>query len=125
MRLIEGSRCVAGDESDVELALWEALNNAVVHGNRMDAHKLVQVLCRCASRDGIFLVVKDQRQGFDPNAVPNPPSPENLTADHGCGIWLMRDAMDEVSFECGGTEAYMRKAPHVDQEEFRQFDRYR
>jgi serine/threonine-protein kinase RsbW len=125
MRLIEGSHCVAGDESDVELALWEALNNAVVHGNRMDAHKLVQVLCRCASTDGIFLVVKDQGQGFDPNAVPNPLSPENFSADHGRGIWLMRVAMDEVSFACGGTEVHMRKAPHVDQQEFQQFDRYR
>jgi serine/threonine-protein kinase RsbW len=111
MRIIEGSRCVAGDESAVELALWEALDNAVLHGNRMDAHKLVQVLCRCDSRKGIFLVVKDQGQGFDPNAVPNPVSAENLGADRGRGIWLMRAAMDEVSFEYGGTEVHMRKAP--------------
>jgi serine/threonine-protein kinase RsbW len=111
MRMIEGSRCVVGEEPAVELALWEALNNAVVHGNRMDGHKLVQVLCRCDSGKGISLVVKDQGQGFDPNAVPNPLSPENLSADHGRGIWLMRVAMDEVSFEHGGTEVHMRKAP--------------
>jgi serine/threonine-protein kinase RsbW len=111
MRLIEGSRCVFGDEPAVELALWEALNNAVVHGNRMDPEKLVQVRCRCDSRKGISLVVKDQGQGFDPNAVPNPLSPENLSADHGRGIWLMRVAMDEVSFEHGGAEVQMRKAP--------------
>jgi hypothetical protein len=48
-----------------------------------------------------------------------------ISADHGRGIWLMRDAMDEVSFECGGTEVHMRKASHVFQEEFQQFDRYR
>jgi hypothetical protein len=47
MRLIEGSGCVAGGEPAVELALDEALDNAVVHGNRMDRQKLVQVLCRC------------------------------------------------------------------------------
>jgi hypothetical protein len=47
MRLIEGSHCVAGEEPAVELALEEALNNAIVHGNRMDPEKLVQVLCRC------------------------------------------------------------------------------
>jgi len=110
MRMIEGSRCIAGEEPAVELALWEALNNAVVHGNRMDGHKLVQVLCRCDSEQGISLVVKDQGQGFDPNAVPNPLSPENLSADHGRGIWLMRVAMDEVTFERGGTEVHMRKA---------------
>ncbi len=111
MRMIEGSRCIAGDEPALELALWEALNNAVVHGNRMDAHKLVHIQCRCDSGKGISLVVKDQGQGFDPNAVPNPLSPENLGADHGRGIWLMRAAMDEVSFEHGGAEVHMRKAP--------------
>jgi serine/threonine-protein kinase RsbW len=111
MRLIEGSHCVAGEEPGVELALEEALNNAIVHGNRMDPQKLVQVRCCCDSRKGISLVVKDQGQGFDPNAVPNPLSPENLGADHGRGIWLMRAAMDEVSFEHGGTEVHMRKTP--------------
>ena len=111
MRMIEGSRCAAGEEPAVELALWEALNNAVVHGNRMDGHKLVRVLCRCDSGKGVSLVVKDQGRGFDPNTVPNPLSPENLGADHGRGIWLMRAAMDEVFFRSGGTEVHMRKAP--------------
>jgi len=111
MRLIEGSRCISGEEPAVELALWEALNNAVVHGNRLDGHKLVQVRCRCDLKKGISLVVKDQGQGFDPKAVPNPTSPENLSADHGRGIWLMRVAMDEVSFEQAGAEVHMRKAP--------------
>src|ERR1700676_3080421 len=101
MRLIEGAHFVAGEEPAIELALEEALNNAVVHGNRMDREKLVQVLCRCDGK-GISLVVKDQGQGFDPNTVPNPLSPENL-ADRGCGIWLMRVAMDKVSFENRGT----------------------
>jgi serine/threonine-protein kinase RsbW len=45
MRLIEGSHCITGEEHDVELALREALSNAVVHGNRLDAHKLVHVRC--------------------------------------------------------------------------------
>jgi hypothetical protein len=76
MRLTEGSRCVAGNESDVELPLREALNNAVVHGNRMDAHKLVQGLCRCASRDGIFLVVKDQRKDSTRMRFPIPRVPK-------------------------------------------------
>jgi serine/threonine-protein kinase RsbW len=111
MRLIEGSRCVIGEEPAVELALWEALSNAVVHGNRMDGHKLVQVRCRCDLGNGVSLVVNDQGQGFDPNAVPNPLSAENLSANHGRGIWLMKVAMDEVSFERGGTEVHMRKAP--------------
>jgi serine/threonine-protein kinase RsbW len=111
MRLIEGSRCVAGEEPAVELALDEALDNAVVHGNRMDRHKLVQVLCRCEPGNGISVVVKDQGQGFDPGAVPDPTAHENIDREHGRGIWLMKSVMDEVSFERGGTEVRMRKAP--------------
>jgi anti-sigma regulatory factor (Ser/Thr protein kinase) len=111
MRLIEGSHCVAGEEAAVELALGEALNNAVVHGNRLNRQKLVQVRCRCESGKGVSIVVKDQGQGFNANAVPDPTAPENIGADHGRGIWLMKSVMDEVSFELGGTEVHMRKAP--------------
>ena len=109
MRLIEGSHCVCGEEPAVELALVEALNNAVVHGNRMDRQKLVQVLCRCELGKGVSVVVKDQGRGFDPNAVPDPTAAENMGADHGRGIWVMKSVMDEVSFEHGGTEVRMRK----------------
>ncbi len=109
MRLIEGSHCITGEEHAVELALREALNNAVVHGNRLDAHKLVHVRCRCRVGRGISLIVSDQGQGFDPRAVPDPVAVENLEVDHGRGIHLMKLAMDEVSFDQGGTEVHMCK----------------
>jgi serine/threonine-protein kinase RsbW len=111
MRLIEGSRCVAGNESAVELALQEALSNAVVHGNRMDAHKLVQIGCQCELGKGVFIVVTDQGQGFDPKAVPDPLAVERLEAEHGRGIHLMKLTMDEVWFERRGSEVHMRKGP--------------
>ena len=91
------------------MALREALNNAVVHGNRLDAHKLVHVRCRCKVGEGISLIVSDQGQGFDPRTIPDPLTVENLDADHGRGIHLMKLAMDEVSFEQRGTEVHMRK----------------
>jgi serine/threonine-protein kinase RsbW len=109
MRLIEGSHCITGEESAIELALREALSNAVVHGNRLDAHKLVHVRCRCKVGEGISITVSDQGQGFDPGAVPDPLSVDNLEAEHGRGIRLMKLAMDEVSFEQRGTEVHMRK----------------
>jgi serine/threonine-protein kinase RsbW len=114
MRLIEGSRCVAGNEPAVELALQEALSNAVVHGNRMDAHKLVQIRCQCELGKGVSIVVTDQGQGFDPKAVPDPLAVERLEEEHGRGIHLMKLAMDEVWFERGGTQVYMRKGPARD-----------
>jgi len=109
MRLVEGSHCVTGEETAVELALREALSNAVVHGNRLDARKLVHVRCRCKVGEGISLIVSDQGQGFDPRTIPDPLTVENLDADHGRGIHLMKLAMDEVSFEQRGTEVHMRK----------------
>ena len=111
MRLIEGSHCITGEESAVELALREALNNAVVHGNRLDAHKLVHVRCRCKVGTGISLIVSDRGQGFDPLAVPDSVTVENLEADHGRGIHLMKLAMDDVRFEQRGTEVHMSKKP--------------
>jgi serine/threonine-protein kinase RsbW len=114
MRLIEGSHCITGEESAVELALREALNNAVVHGNRLDARKLVHVRCRCKVGEGISLVVSDQGQGFDPSAVPDPLSVDNLEAEHGRGIHLMKLAMDEVSFGQRGAEVHMFKGPAND-----------
>jgi serine/threonine-protein kinase RsbW len=109
MRLIEGSHCITGEEHAVELALREALSNAVVHGNRLDAHKLVHVHCRCRVGSGISLVVSDRGQGFDATAIPDAVTVENLESEHGRGIQLMKSAMDEVSFQQRGTEVHMCK----------------
>jgi anti-sigma regulatory factor (Ser/Thr protein kinase) len=109
MRVIEGSRCVVGNEPAVELALREALSNAVVHGNGTDVHKLVQVRCQCELEKGVSFIVTDNGQGFDAKAVSDPLAVERLEAEHGRGIHLMKLAMDEVWFERGGTEVHMRK----------------
>src|ERR1700758_5347432 len=109
MRLIEGSHCISGEEDAVELALREALGNAVVHGNRLDAHKLVHVRCRCHVGKGISITVSDQGQGFDPSALPDPLSVDKLEAELGRGLHLMKLAMDEVSFEQRGAEVHICK----------------
>ena len=111
MRLIEGAHCVAGEEYDVELALREALNNAVVHGNRLNARKFVHIRCRCRVGNGISLAVSDQGEGFDARTVHDPLAAGNLVAEHGRGIRLMKSAMDLVSFERRGTAVHMRKRP--------------
>jgi serine/threonine-protein kinase RsbW len=109
MRLIEGSRCIAGEEYAVELGLREALSNAVIHGNRLDAHKLVHVRCRCKVGKEISLIVSDQGQGFDVQTVFDSVAVEDLEAEHGRGIQLMKSVMDEVSFQQRGTEVHMCK----------------
>src|SRR5580698_4832572 len=86
IRLIEGSHCIPGEEHAVELALREALSNAVMHGNRMDARKLVHVRCCCKVGNGISLIVSDLGQGFGVRTVPDSVAVENLAAEHGRGI---------------------------------------
>ena len=90
MRFIEGLHCVVGNEWAVELALREALGNAVIHGNEMDPHKFVQLRRRCELGKGVWLTVKDQGKGFEPTAVPDPVVVERLEEEHGRGIHLMK-----------------------------------
>jgi serine/threonine-protein kinase RsbW len=109
MRLIEGAHCITGQEHDVELALREALSNAVIHGNRLIARKLVHVRCRCDVGKAISLIVSDQGQGFDAQAIPDLRAFENREVEQRRGIQLIKSAMDEVSFQEGGTEVHMCK----------------
>lgn len=111
IRLIEESHCVLGEEPAVGLALREALSHALLHGNRLNPCKLVEVHCRCELEKGAFVVLKDRGRGFDRAAIPDPSIVGNLEAEHGRGILRMRWVMDEVSFEFGwkGTEVHRCK----------------
>ena len=100
--------CIAGREGDVEIALREAVNNAVVHGNHEDPQKCVSVECRCIPGE-IFVAVRDEGQGFDFSKVPDPTTPTTVYSARGRGIYLMRAFMDEVRFEEGGSLVQMRK----------------
>ncbi|MFY9532119.1 MAG: ATP-binding protein [Candidatus Acidiferrales bacterium] len=104
---IKDAHGILEKESDIEIALFEALANAVIHGNREDASKQVHIRCRCQAGREVSIVVKDEGQGFDPSKVPDPR--ENIEAEHGRGILLMKTFMDDVHFEKGGTEVHMRK----------------
>jgi anti-sigma regulatory factor (Ser/Thr protein kinase) len=109
MRLIEKSRCAPGDEFGVELALREALGNAVVHGNREDPKTKVHVRCRCRPGHEISIVVTDEGQGFDFERIAGEALASDPAAEHGRGIRLMKAYMDDVHFERGGSEVHMRK----------------
>ena len=109
MKLIEESQCVPGNEFDVELALREALDNAIVHGNQEDPETKVHIRCRCQPGDEISIVVTDQGKGFDFEKVVGNGITSEPASEHGRGIQLMRAYMDEVHFERGGSEVHMRK----------------
>ncbi len=98
-------------EVDIEIALREAILNAVIHGNAEAPAKRVYVTCRCAIDGEVSITIRDEGKGFDIGAVRDPTTPENLLSTHGRGIYLMKTLMDEVSFEDGGTVVHMRKKP--------------
>ena len=108
MLLLRNCGCVPEGVSDVEIALREALANAILHGNHEDRRKHVHVSCRCGP-DEVSIAVKDEGKGFDSSTVLDPTALENLMFTHGRGIYLMKTLMDEVSFEEGGSVVRMRK----------------
>ena len=98
MLLFRKCGCVSKGESDVEIALREALANAIIHGDHENPRKHVYVRCRCKP-DEVSIAVKDEGRGFDVNKIADPTAPENTGSDHGRGIYLMKSLMDEVRFE--------------------------
>ena len=109
MRLIEGSHCVPGAEPDVELALREALDNAVVHGNQENPERKVRIRCRCQPGNEISIVVTDQGEGFDFETILRNGITLDPDSEHGRGLQLMKAYMDDVHFERGGSEVHMRR----------------
>ena len=109
MLLLRNCGCVPEGVSDVEIALREALANAIIHGNHEDRKKHVHVICRCEP-DQVSIAVKDEGSGFDIDTVPDPTAQENIGSVHGRGILVMKAVMDEVRFEEGGAVVHMRKS---------------
>ena len=109
MRVISEMKCGVGKEFEIELALQEALANAIVHGCGNDPSKYVEFCVACDESRGLLIVVRDPGPGFDPASIPNPTLGENVYSEHGRGIYLVNQLMDEVHFERGGTEIHMRK----------------
>jgi serine/threonine-protein kinase RsbW len=109
MPLVRAGHCVSGDDCDVEVALREALANAVVHGNKYDTCKKVHVSCRIRPAKEVSLVVRDEGNGFDPAKILDPTSVDNANSETGRGIRLMTLFMDAVSFAHGGREVRLQK----------------
>jgi len=109
MESVRAMKCVDGKEEAIELALHEALANAVVHGAKEDPTKIVECLVACDEQRGILIIVRDPGPGFDPKSIPACTLGENLYSNHGRGIFLINQLMDEVQFHKNGTEIRMVK----------------
>ncbi|HYN84865.1 MAG TPA: ATP-binding protein [Pyrinomonadaceae bacterium] len=95
----------------VDMAVREAVTNAVLHGNRQDERKAFELGLRQGGASFV-VTVRDEGEGFDPASVPDPTDPQNLLKASGRGILFMRTFMDEVTWERhpeGGTVVRMTK----------------
>jgi serine/threonine-protein kinase RsbW len=109
MDVVREMKCAPGREDDIELALTEALANAVVHGAKSDPSKTIECDVACDEKRGILIIVRDPGPGFDPTQIANPCHGENIYENHGRGIYLINQLMDEVQFHKNGTEIHMSK----------------
>jgi serine/threonine-protein kinase RsbW len=110
MEVARQAKCAAGKEFEIEMALREALANAVNHGCGGDASQVVECSVSCRESGEVVIVVRDPGPGFDPASIPSPVAGENVYSTHGRGIYLITRLMDDVWFERGGREIHMRKS---------------
>ena len=82
---------------DVLLAMTEAVNNAITHGNRCDPRSAVQMDLRIEGNT-LIAVITDNGSGFDPSSLPDPTDPENLFREGGRGVFLIQHLADHVEF---------------------------
>lgn len=107
--MIKSAGC-RDDAEKVDLAVREALTNAMVHGNRCDQSKRVHISVKLYKDRGLLIVVKDAGHGFDPNQVPNPLRGPGRFSNHGRGLFLIKKCMDRIRFKFdSGTSIYMRR----------------
>ena len=95
----------------IDMAVREAITNAVLHGNKLDETKFVRISLK-SSPESFEISVHDQGSGFNPEDVPDPTTEENLFKVSGRGIFFMRNFMDEVDWSTppeGGTTVRMIK----------------
>lgn len=107
------ARLQLGDEAafGFDMAVREAVTNAVIHGNKRDEAKQVEVLFT-ETPERAEISVRDFGTGFDPASVPDPTAAENLMKTNGRGVLFMRTFMDTVEWEKatdGGTVVRMTK----------------
>lgn len=99
------------DAFGIDMAVREAIANAVIHGNKLDDTKLVEINIT-SSLDSLEVSVHDQGQGFNPETISDPTKEENILKSSGRGIFFMRNFFDEVDWSTspeGGTTVRMIK----------------
>jgi serine/threonine-protein kinase RsbW len=88
------------------VSTMEAVNNAILHGNKADKEKFVNIEFLFRKKE-LFVSVEDEGQGFKPKEVPDPTKPENIENLHGRGVFLMSKLADSIEFNEKGNRVTM------------------
>lgn len=86
----------------VSLSVIEAVNNAILSGNKRDPQKFVTLTAECTP-DQFRVTVKDEGEGFDYTHIPDPTLPDNINKVTGRGLYLMKTLSDDLIFENNGS----------------------
>ena len=94
------------DYGKILVATIEAVNNAIVHGNKADRSKRVSVDFHYSDHN-LFITVTDEGPGFNPAAIPDPTAPENIENLHGRGVFMMNNLADLIEYKGRGNVVTM------------------
>jgi serine/threonine-protein kinase RsbW len=86
---------------NILIAVTEAVNNAIQHGNKLDPTKKIHMVAEQGNQSLVFRI-SDQGNGFNYTSIPDPTDPENLEKPNGRGIFLMKNLADKITFEENG-----------------------
>ncbi len=108
MKRVEKVGVIKAEQSNLFVALDEAFVNAVKHGNKFDARKLIRISAEVSKQEAKF-TIEDEGEGFDVHNIPDPLDPENLFKTSGRGVLFIYNIMDEVKYNARGNRLTMVK----------------
>lgn len=91
---------------NILIAVTEAVNNAICHGNKNNPEKFVKIGFESDNNNLIFSIC-DEGNGFDPSALPDPTDPSNIDKLSGRGVFLMTNLCDFIKFEENGKKVLL------------------
>jgi serine/threonine-protein kinase RsbW len=108
LKRVEKLGVIKSEQSNLFVALDEAFVNAIKHGNKFDAHKLIRITAEVSKVEARF-TIEDEGEGFDVDSIPDPCDPENLFKTSGRGVLFIYNIMDEVQYNDRGNRLTMVK----------------
>lgn len=90
----------------LSLAVIEAVNNAILSGNRQQSEKIVHLIAEKLDNEFQITVI-DEGEGFDYSNIPDPTLPDNIGKDKGRGLYLMKTLSDKLDFENNGAKVIL------------------